>query len=70
MQSMSSKPSVFRPHYFICAALAAFLLCGVLSGCLLKDKPDKALTSGGMTPPWDPAKFMPKTLEGFAYAGP
>jgi hypothetical protein len=71
---MQSMPFVFRPHYSMAAALAAglagLLLCGSLAGCLLKDKPDKALSSGGLTPPWDPAKFMPKTLEGFAYAGP
>jgi hypothetical protein len=55
----------FRRSYLSMAALAA-LLCG----CLAKDRSDKALTSGGMTPPWDPAKFAPKALEGFTYAGP
>jgi hypothetical protein len=57
---------VFRIPLLLVSGLAACLLCG----CMVKDKPDKALSSGGMTPPWDPARFMPKTLEGFAYAGP
>jgi hypothetical protein len=59
-------PMVFRIQSLALTGLAAILLCG----CMVKDKSDKALSSGGMTPPWDPAKFMPKTLEGFTYAGP
>ncbi|MDB5051697.1 MAG: hypothetical protein JWO30_4768 [Fibrobacteres bacterium] len=51
---------------FFAAGMAALLLCG----CMVKEKPDKPLSSGGLTPPWDPAKFSPKTLEGYAYAGP
>ena len=73
MQFMQSMPFVFRAHrstFTALAALAALSICGGLAGCLIKDKPEKALTSGGMAPPWDPAKFTPKTLEGFAYAGP
>lgn len=70
MRFMQSMPFGFHPHRSRIMALAALVLgCG-LAGCLLKDKPDKALTSGGMAPPWDPAKFMPKSLEGFAYSGP
>lgn len=46
--------------------LGALLLCG----CLVKDKPDKPLSVGGLTPPWDPAKFTPQRLEGYAYPGP
>ncbi|MEO6095821.1 MAG: hypothetical protein ABIW76_09095 [Fibrobacteria bacterium] len=59
-------PMVFRIPSLLVSSLVALLLCS----CMVKDKPDKAITSGGMTPPWDPARFLPKTLEGFAYAGP
>jgi hypothetical protein len=46
----------------ITLACAAIALCG----CLIKDKSDKPLASGGLVPPWDPAKFTPKHLEGAA----
>ncbi len=47
--------------------LRAFLACAAIAlcGCLIKDKADKPLSSGGMVPPWDPAKFAPKHLDGF-----
>jgi hypothetical protein len=44
--------------------IAASLL--ILCGCMVKDKPGKDLKVGGMTPPWDPAKFTPKSLETLA----
>ena len=44
---------------------AAGILALILCGCLVKDKSDKTLSSGGMIPPWDPAKFTPKALEGY-----
>jgi hypothetical protein len=59
-------PIAFRSRSSFAAGLAALLLCG----CLVKEKTDKPLASGGITPPWDPAKFTPKRLEGYAYAGP
>lgn len=46
------------------AALAGVVL--LLGGCLIKDKPAKS-AAAGMVPPWDPAKFTPKQLEGPAY---
>jgi hypothetical protein len=52
--------------FFFSSCLGALLLCG----CLVKDKSDKPLGSGSMAPPWDPAKFTPKRLEGFVYPGP
>lgn len=70
MRFMQSMPFGFRPRFSMDIVLATLLLCGSLTGCLIKDKPEKALTSGGIAPPWDPAKFMPKSLEGFAYPGP
>ena len=69
------RPKPFRPNpvlrertaaaWFAVSALALFL-----SSCLVRDKSDKPLPSGGMTPPWDSAHFMPKRLDGFVYAGP
>ncbi|HKP98135.1 MAG TPA: hypothetical protein VJ385_20565 [Fibrobacteria bacterium] len=56
----------FRPGPRLIACAAALLLCG----CLVKDKSDKPLSSGGLMPPWDPAKFTPKRLEGYAFPGP
>lgn len=51
---------------FISAGAAAMLLCG----CLAKEKAGKPLAAGAIAPPWDPAKFTPKRLEGYAYPGP
>jgi hypothetical protein len=48
------------------AGVALFILCG----CLAKEKAGKPLAAGGIAPPWDPAKFTPKRLEGYAYPGP
>ncbi|MEO7427198.1 MAG: hypothetical protein ABI036_18565 [Fibrobacteria bacterium] len=48
------------------AGAALFILCG----CLAKEKAGKPLAAGGIAPPWDPAKFTPKRLEGYAYPGP
>lgn len=58
--------NAFRPERSRIACLAALLLCG----CLVKEKHPKVLDAGGMTPPWDPAKFTPKRLDGYAYPGP
>lgn len=46
----------------------AALVCAVLllGGCLIKDRPAKT-SAAGLVPPWDPAKFTPKQLEGPAY---
>lgn len=59
-------PIAFRFRSCCAAALAVVALCG----CLVKEKTDKPLSAGGLTPPWDPAKFTPKRLEGYAYPGP
>jgi hypothetical protein len=62
-----SVPTAFAKPLLSGAMLfGALLVCG----CLVKDKPDKPLSSGGLTPPWDPAKFTPQRLEGYAYPGP
>lgn len=45
--------------------LAPALLAFALAGCLAKEKHEKTLTTGTLVPPWDPAKFAPKHLEGF-----
>ncbi|MDB5103476.1 MAG: hypothetical protein JWP91_1165 [Fibrobacteres bacterium] len=60
----------FRKTRLSTALIPAVLAVLFLGGCLVKDKSDKPLGSGGMTPPWDPAKFTPKRLEGYAYPGP
>jgi hypothetical protein len=51
-------PSVRLRFALLCAA---FALCG----CLIKDKREKP--AAGPVPPWDPAKFAPKRLEGPAF---
>lgn len=53
------------PSYASRIALAGAVIA--LCGCLIKDKTDKPLSTGGLVPPWDPAKFTPKHLEGFTY---
>lgn len=50
--------------------LFAILPALLLAACLVRDKPEKALGAGGLTPPWSPARFEPRRLEGYAYAGP
>src|SRR3954470_24801263 len=53
--------------------VARLLFAGLtlaLTGCLVKEKTDKPLHTGALTPPWDAAHFTPKRLEGYAYAGP
>jgi hypothetical protein len=42
-------------------ALALAALC--LGACLIKEKPEKP-AAAALVPPWDPAKFSPKSLEG------
>jgi hypothetical protein len=64
---MAFRISSLRAAYGFLPACAAALL---LSGCLAKEKAGKPLAAGGIAPPWDPAKFTPKRLEGYAYAGP
>lgn len=53
------------PSFRIRLSLA--VLAVALAGCLVKEKHEKPLTTGAMVPPWDPAKFAPKHLEGFNY---
>jgi hypothetical protein len=43
----------------IALACAAFALCG----CLIKEKAEKP-AAAALVPPWDPAKFAPKKLDG------
>ena len=50
----------------VLAALPALLL----AACMVKEKPEKPLGSGALTPPWSPVRFEPKRLEGYAFAGP
>jgi hypothetical protein len=59
-------PNAYRRPSRLAALAALLFLCG----CLVKDKSDKPLKNGGLTPPWDPARFQPKRLEGYAYTGP
>jgi hypothetical protein len=51
-------------RFRILVAIAAI----ALAGCLAREKHEKPLTVGAMVPPWDPAKFSPKHLEGFTFA--
>lgn len=51
-----------KPAAAVCAA-------AILCGCLVKERSEKPV-QGGITPPWYPAHFSPRRLEGFAYAGP
>ena len=48
------------------ALVGAMLVMLVMGGCLIKEKPGKS-AAAGMVPPWDPAKFTPKRLEGPSY---
>lgn len=52
------------PPLRIHAALACAAI--LLGGCLVKDKQAKS-AAAGLVPPWDPAKFTPKQLDGPAY---
>ena len=62
---MEKSRSALVWKYFAVATFA-FFCCG----CLMKDKSEKALHSGGMTPPWDSAHFAPKGLNNFTFADP
>jgi hypothetical protein len=58
-------PSVLSKSALLCAAFA-FAISG-LGGCLVKEKKETPAASA-LVPPWDPAKFAPKKLEGPGYA--
>src|SRR5262245_32032049 len=51
-------------HLLLAAAVA------VLVACQAKDKSDQQLKGGAIVPPWDSARFVPKRLDHFAFAGP
>lgn len=50
--------------------VAISFLTLICFGCLMKDKSDKSLGNGGMTPPWDSAHFTPKRLDNFVFTDP
>src|SRR4051812_45469224 len=56
----------FRIRFALVGAMLAMLAMLVIDGCLIKEKSGKAAVAG-MVPPWDPAKFAPKRLEGPSY---
>jgi hypothetical protein len=53
----------FRIRFALAGAMLAML---ATTGCLIKEKTAKAAVAG-MVPPWDPAKFAPKRLDGPSY---
>jgi hypothetical protein len=71
MESASLSPVTdpARPIRAIGAVLFSVTVF-ILVACMVKDKNEKVLRSGGMTPPWDSTHFTPKSLEGYVYSGP